>query len=71
MSFLGGWKLKKAPGSMSSSVSALNPSASQTQITPEQNIVTSVKPADNQMTKFNGLKRRLAKDRNLFKESKD
>lgn len=71
MSFLSGWKMKKTPGATSSNISALNPSKLQAQVTPEQNIVASVKPADNQMTKFNGLKRRLAKDRNLFKESKD
>lgn len=68
MGVLSGWKLKKSPGS---NISALNPSKMQSQITPEQNIVESVKPVANQMTKFNGLKRRLAKDRNLFKESKD
>jgi hypothetical protein len=77
MSFLKGWKMKQ-PGQQpnplataSSPIAAFNAMPDTPTATPEQNIVARVKPADNQMSKFNGLKRRLAHYRNGFKDSTD
>lgn len=68
MSFMKSWKLKNPTVQP---IAALNTQSLEAQPKPEDNIVQSVKPVDNQMTKFNGLKRRLAHFRNDFKESKD
>ena len=62
MNLLKGFKLKTPK------VANLSPTGAITPVTVE---VNAVKPVESQMSKFNGIKRRLAHSRNLFKQSKD
>lgn len=75
MSFLKGWKMKSPTATMPNTVqpiSAFNPSGMQSQMTtPETDNLKTVSPVATGMSKFRGLKRLMAKDRNMFKESKD
>jgi formylmethanofuran dehydrogenase subunit D len=67
MDFMKSWKMKPASGN----VAALNPEKVKKMMTPEEDPVKSASVAETQMPKFKGLKRHLAKEKNLFKQSKD